>query len=108
MEIKTISKEELKQKLDRGDNFKLVMAYGEFAFQAKHIPGSINISRMEDAQKLLDVNDEIVVYCSNVSCVASQAAYQILVGKGYKNVRRYAGGLEEWEAAGLPLEGIAV
>jgi rhodanese-related sulfurtransferase len=26
---------------------------------------------------------------------------------GYKNVRRYAGGLSDWEAAGLPLEGEA-
>ncbi len=108
MEIKTISKEDLKLKLDRRDDFKLVMAYGEFAFQAKHIPGSINISRIEDAQNLLDVDDEIVVYCSNVFCIASQAAYHTLVSKGYKNVRRYAGGLEEWEASGFPLEGIEV
>jgi rhodanese-related sulfurtransferase len=24
---------------------------------------------------------------------------------GYKNVRRYAGGIQEWEEAGYPLEG---
>ena len=108
MEIKTISKEELKEKLDRGDVFKLVMAYGEFAFQAKHIPESINISRIDDVPKYLDVDDEIVVYCSNVACIASQAAYHALVSKGYKNVRRYAGGIQEWEASGYPMEGSAV
>jgi rhodanese-related sulfurtransferase len=27
---------------------------------------------------------------------------------GYKNVRRYAGGIEEWEDAGYPLEGNVV
>jgi rhodanese-related sulfurtransferase len=108
MIIKTISKENLKSKIDQGDDFKLVMTYGEFAFQAKHIPGSINISRIEDAQNLLDVDDEIVVYCSNVACIASQAAYHTLVSKGYKSVRRYAGGIQEWEASGFPLEGNAI
>jgi rhodanese-related sulfurtransferase len=39
------------------------------------------------------------------SCVASVAAYKVLTENGYDNVRRYAGGLEDWEAAGYPLEG---
>lgn len=108
MEIKTINKEDLKLILEQGEDIKLVMTYGEFAFQAKHIPGSINISRIEDAHNLLDVDDEIIVYCSNTSCIASQVAYHMLVNKGYKNVRRYAGGLEEWEESGYPLEGSAV
>ena len=41
-----ISREELKEKLDRGDKFKLVNALGEWAFEAKRIPGSINIRNM--------------------------------------------------------------
>ena len=39
-----IDREELKAKLDRGDDFKLVMTLGEWAFEAQHIPGSINIT----------------------------------------------------------------
>jgi 3-mercaptopyruvate sulfurtransferase SseA len=46
-----------------------------------------------------------VVYCSNEDCIASQAAYRLLERHGYPNVRRYAGGLADWEAAGYPLEG---
>ena len=34
-------RDELRQKLARGDDFKLVMCLNEWAFQAKHIPGSI-------------------------------------------------------------------
>lgn len=52
-----ISREELKQKLDRGDKFKLINALGELAFNAKHIPGSINISKIEDAKKILNPSD---------------------------------------------------
>lgn len=103
-----ISQEELKEKLDRGDNFKLVMVLGDWAFRAQHIPGSINISRMDEAEKQLDRGEEIVVYCSDPTCIASQAAYKTLERKGYKNIRRYAGGLAEWSAAGLPLEGEAI
>jgi hypothetical protein len=60
-----ISREELKQKLDLGDKFKLVNALGEWAFNAKHIPGSINISKIDDAKKILNLSDEIIIYCSN-------------------------------------------
>ncbi|MCH7587865.1 MAG: rhodanese-like domain-containing protein [Chloroflexi bacterium] len=105
MDIDVIEREELKAKLDRGDDFKLVMTLGEWAFRAKHIPGSINISRVEQGAELLDPDDEIVVYCSNDPCVASIAAYKMLKDAGFENVRRYSGGLLDWEDAGLPLVG---
>jgi rhodanese-related sulfurtransferase len=97
-----INREELKQKLDHGDKFKLVNALGEWAFNAKHIPGSINISKIEDAKKILNPDDDIVIYCSNPSCIASIIEYQLLTRIGYKKVRRYAGGIEGWEDAGYP------
>lgn len=100
-----ISREELKEKLDRREQFKLVNALGEWAFEAKRIPGSINISNMRDAKKLLDTEDDIVIHCSNPSCIASIIGYEILKGMGYKKVRRYAGGISDWEDAGYPLEG---
>ncbi len=74
LSMNLISGQELKQKLDRGDKFKLVNALGEWAFNAKHIPGSINISKIEDAKKRLDPSDEIIIYCSNTSVL------QVLLG----------------------------
>jgi rhodanese-related sulfurtransferase len=50
-------------------------------------------------------DDQVIVYCSNVDCLASVALYRDLVKRGYRNVRRYAGGLLDWEDAGLPLVG---
>jgi rhodanese-related sulfurtransferase len=108
LSMNLISREELKQKLDRGDKFKLVNALGEWAFNAKHIPGSINISKIEDAKKRLNPSDEIIIYCSNPSCIASIIGYQLLTNMGYKKVRRYAGGIEDWQNAGYPLEGNVV
>ena len=100
-----ISTDELRKKLERRDDFKLVMTFHPWAFEAKHIPGSLNVFSRESAAGLIDPSDEIVVYCVNEMCQASATAYHIMHNMGFKNVRRYAGGLEAWEAAGFELEG---
>lgn len=103
-DIKTIERDELKVKLDRGDTFKLVMAMHEWGYNAAHIPGSMHFNTVAEAQKQLHPDDEIVVYCSDPACVASQFAYRWLVEAGYTNVRRYSGGISDWAAAGYELE----
>jgi len=100
-----ITREELREKLYRGDKFKLVMVMDESAFRAMHIPGSINIFATNITNGELDPRDEIIVYCNGFSCPASIAAYQRLEAAGYKKVRRFAGGIPDWEEAHYPLEG---
>lgn len=103
--IRTVDRAELKAKLDRGEELKLIMALNRWAFDAKHIPGSVHFDTPNDLYAAVHPDDEVVVYCSNVDCLASVALYRDLVRRGYHNVRRYAGGLLDWEDAGLPLEG---
>ena len=103
--MQLISRDELKQKLEGKDQFKLVMALGDWQYRAKHIPGSLHFLTPEEALASLAQDDEIVVYCSNSACPASVFAYEYLVHHGYKHVRRYAGGILDWEEAGYPLEG---
>jgi rhodanese-related sulfurtransferase len=103
--IRTIGRDELKGKLDRGDDFKLIMALNRWAFDAKHIPGSLHFDTPAELYAAVEPEDEVVVYCSNIDCLSSVALYRDLVRRGYRNVRRYAGGLLDWEDAGLPLEG---
>ena len=105
--MKIIEREELKAKLDRGDELEASLALGELAFQAQHFHGSINLSKLEDIESTLQKDDEIVVYCSDQACIASQAAYIMMEKKGYTNVRRYAGGLSDWNSAGYNLEGFS-
>jgi rhodanese-related sulfurtransferase len=83
----------------------MVMVLGDWQFRAMHIPGSLNISAPEIAHELLHLDDEIVVYCSNPACAASVIAFNQLTAHGYKNVRRYAGGISDWEESGYPVEG---
>jgi rhodanese-related sulfurtransferase len=104
-DVRTIDREDLVAKLQRSDRFRLVMALNEWAFRAKHIPGSEHFNSPEEVFSSLSPDDEIVVYCTSVDCHASLALYHDLVARGYRNVRRYEGGLTDWEEAGLPLEG---
>jgi hypothetical protein len=67
--------------LDRQDHFRLAMTLGEWAYQAKHIPGSIHFATKRDALHSLNTEDEIVVYCSDASCIASAALGQLLERK---------------------------
>jgi rhodanese-related sulfurtransferase len=104
-DMQLISREELKQKLEREDRFQLVMALGDWQYRAKHIPGSLHFATPQEALTDLAQDDEIVVYCSSYECSASVIAYDYLVHHGYTHVRRYAGGILDWEEAGYPLEG---
>jgi rhodanese-related sulfurtransferase len=101
----TLDREQLRAKLARGDRFQLVMAAKDWAFRAKHIPGSVHFSRPEDLFAAVSPEEEIVVYCSNEDCHASLALIQKLREHGYRHVGHYSGGLIDWETAGLPLEG---
>ena len=99
-----ITRDELRTKLQRGDDFKLVMPLSRFAYGAKHIPTSLQFESVDETLAALDAEDEIVVYCAGVYCAASIYAYRLLERAGYTRVRRYAGGIADWEDAGCPLE----
>jgi len=96
-----ITGDELHRKLERGDDFRLVMTLSRFAFEATRIPTSLHF---DDAASGLDRCDEIVVYCGDIHCAASIRAYRRLERAGYRRARRYAGGIADWEEAGYPLE----
>ena len=103
--MSTITREELKEKLDGGGDFKLVNCLDNWMFRAKRIPGSIRFESLKHALDTLDPKEEVIVYCSNSGCTDSVLVYQQLVDHGFQNVRHFAGGIVDWEDAGYPLEG---
>jgi rhodanese-related sulfurtransferase len=100
-----ITRDELKAALASDAPPTLVMTLGEFGYRAKRIPGSLHVQTPEDAERLLASDDDIVVYCADEASPASRMAYELLKRAGHRRVRRYAGGVADWERAGLPLEG---
>ena len=67
--VPVISKEELKAKIDRNDNFMLVEALAPQAYHLVHLPGAINLPPNRVAElapeRLPDKSAEIVVYCAS-------------------------------------------
>lgn len=103
--MNTVTAKELKQQIDNHEQLKLVNAMEENKFRLKHIPGSLNLFRREDLEKNLSKDECIIVYCTDNACNKSVMLYQLLEALGYKNVIRFAGGMNEWENEGYQLEG---
>jgi rhodanese-related sulfurtransferase len=106
--MKTITRQELKAKLDGGADIKLVMTVGGWTFRARHIPGSVNYPSPSCALQALRRDDEIIVYSTSQHRKDTAAAFDALKAHGYRNVCCYLGGLTDWEDAGYPVEGESV
>ena len=67
--VATITRDELKQKIDRKDQFLLVETLPEFIYRDAHLPGASNLppTQVEELapQRLPDKRSEIVVYCAS-------------------------------------------
>jgi rhodanese-related sulfurtransferase len=67
--VATISRDELKSKIDRRDKFSLLDVLAEDYFRRSHLPGAVNVpmDRVKElAPKLVpDKNADVVVYCMN-------------------------------------------
>ena len=106
--METISRQELKAKLDANQDIKLVMTVGGWTFRARHIPGSVSYPSPGWALRELRQDDEIIVYSTGNGRQDTRAASDALTAHGYGNVRCYEGGLADWERAGYPIEGTSV
>jgi rhodanese-related sulfurtransferase len=104
----TITLEELRTKLDSGEELTLVEALVAESYEEAHLPGAINIplDQVDELAPslLLDKGAQIVVYCASGTCTNSGIATKRLLDLGYTNVRDYDEGKAEWVEAGLPTE----
>ena len=64
--FKTITREDFKVKMDRGDDFVLLEVLGETSYRRAHLPGAMRFQDTNRAHGLVpDKNAETVAYCSN-------------------------------------------
>jgi rhodanese-related sulfurtransferase len=103
--LPTIGCDELRRKIESGEQFVLVDALPPMSFAHSHLPGAINLPpERVDAKRIPNEAAEIVVYCANSECESSIDTARRLLELGFKNVRHYPGGKNEWRSLGLPLE----
>lgn len=103
-----ITTRQLKDKIDRTEDFALVEVLGPETFAEFHIPGAVNVpvdDTFEDGiQKAVpDKNKLVVVYCRDIECHASAKAVRRMEALGYNNVLEFHNGKVGWKAQGLPV-----
>lgn len=104
----TITREQIKTKLDSQEPLVLVEALPQKYYDAEHLPGAVNIPhdeiRLKAPDILLDKDALIVVYCASQTCQNSKIAANTLQQMGYTNVFEYVEGKQHWLEANLPVE----
>ncbi|MHA8075719.1 rhodanese-like domain-containing protein [Aquirufa sp. TARAVU-A1A] len=96
-----ITIEELKERLDKGENLNLIdvreeYEFDEFNIGAKLIPLGELPDRLEEIEAWKD--QEVLVHCR--SGARSGRAKEYLASEGFTNVRNVLGGMLAWQAAG--------
>ncbi len=104
---KLISRTALRTAIEAG-TVTVVDALGGEYWAKQHLPGAIPLTAADvptqAAAVLPDRDAAIVTYCSNPACPNSTQVAAALAALGYTNVRKYREGIEDWVAAGLPVE----
>ncbi|MEU4558886.1 rhodanese-like domain-containing protein [Actinoplanes sp. NPDC023936] len=102
-----ITREQLRAEIDAG-TVTVIDALGGDYYAQQHLPGAIALVEADVADRagtlLPDRGAPIVTYCSNPACPNSQRVADKLTALGYTKVRKYREGIQDWVAAGLPVE----
>jgi rhodanese-related sulfurtransferase len=103
--IRETNVQEVKPRLDRGDNFVLVDVREESEWAAGHLPKAIHLGKgvieRDIEQAIPDTNAEIIVYCGGGFRSALTA--ESLMKMGYRNVISMDGGFRAWRESGFPV-----
>jgi rhodanese-related sulfurtransferase len=106
--MKLIDRDTLNRKLQSAAAPTLVEALPEKYWRDWHLPGAKHLPHDQVKQLapsvLPDREAEIVVYCASATCQNSHIAARVLQQLGYANVAVYAGGKQDWQDGGLPVE----
>lgn len=92
----------------KANEVTVIDALGGEYWASQHLPGAVPLVAADvrtQAPTLLPAkNAPIVTYCSNPACPNSTQVAEALERLGYTNVHKYREGIEDWVAAGLPIE----
>ncbi|MGH9511032.1 MAG: rhodanese-like domain-containing protein [Terriglobales bacterium] len=103
--IQEVSIDEVKSKLDRGEQFFLFDVREESEFTSDHLPGAIHLGKgiieRDIEVRMPDSTTPIVLYCGGG--YRSALAADSLRKMGYTNVLSMAGGIRGWRDRAFPL-----
>jgi len=107
LKIARITPEELKEKLDAGEDILVVDLRHSLDFDAnpKTIPGALHVdaAELEEAYEVIPRDREIVLFCACPNEVTAARLALLLRSKGITQIRPLSGGYEGWRSRGFPL-----
>lgn len=106
--VSTVTRDELKEKIIRGDKFYLIEIESDEHVRSIHIPGSLRIplGEIEElaSKILLNRSAELVFFCQDAACPCGREALAKFTSMGYESIHHYREGVRGWVNAGLPFE----
>jgi len=107
LKIARITPEELKGKIDSGEDVVIVDLRHALDFEAQPetIPGALHMdaAELEEAHEVIPRDREIVLFCACPNEVTAARLALLLRRKGITRIRPLAGGYEGWRSRGFPL-----
>jgi membrane protein DedA with SNARE-associated domain/rhodanese-related sulfurtransferase len=107
LKIARITPEELKEKIDSGEDVIIVdLRHAiEFDAQPETIPGALHMdaAELEEAHEVIPRDREIVLFCACPNEVTAARLALLLRSKGITRIRPLAEGYEGWRSRGFPL-----
>ena len=104
--IRELTVDEVAQKMQRGESFRLVDTREESEWAAGHLRAAIHLGKgiieRDIEARIPDKGTEIVLYCGGG--FRSALAADALQKMGYTNVLSMDGGWRAWTEKGLPTE----
>lgn len=104
--IRQVTLEDLKARLDAGEDITLVDVREKDEWRQGYIPGAIHLPRgfleMQAASRIPDKSKKIVVYCAGG--IRSAFAARALMELGYENVESANPGFGDWKDKGYPTQ----
>ena len=105
--MRIITRDELKAKMDRGDQFTLFEVLPHMYWRKHHLPNAKSLPPTEVIARVTELvpdrDAEIVLYCWDHDCPTSGWAGTQLEEIGYTNILEYSAGKKDWIDAGLPM-----
>ena len=97
--------DEVREKLDRGEEFMLIDVREESEFAKDHLPGAIHLGKgvieRDIEGRVPDLNTPMVLYCGGG--FRSAMAADNLQKMGYTNVISMDGGVRGWREKNFPM-----
>ena len=103
--VRELNVDEVKAKLDRGEEFLLVDVREESEYAKDHLPNAIHLGKgiieRDIEERVPDTSAPLILYCGGG--FRSALAADNLQKMGYTNVISMDGGIRVWREKGFPL-----